>query len=89
MTPLSPPPAAACRRPHRFALRRSAVVTAVLVTIIGAPLVVNAVAADGSAVPTGTTVVPVEMPDEPVFTPRVRLVQDVRMSSRIGPSVLV
>ncbi len=78
MTPLSPPPAAACRRPHRFALRRSAVVTALLVTIIGAPLVVNAVADDdGSAVPTGATVIPVEMQDEPAFTPRVRLVQDV------------
>ncbi len=77
MTPLSPPPAAACRRPHRFALRRSAVVTAVLVTIIGAPLVVGAVAIDESALPIGATVIAVETPDEPARTPRVQVVEDV------------
>ncbi|MEP4652937.1 MAG: transglycosylase family protein, partial [Ilumatobacter sp.] len=74
--PLTPPPAAACRRPHRSAFRRSAVVTALLVTIVGAPLVVNAVADDGSAVPTGTTVSPAETADEPVFTPRVGSVEE-------------
>ena len=82
MTPLPTPPAAACRRLHRLALRRSAVVTAVLVTIIGAPLVVGAVANDdGSAVPTGATVVavetPVETPVEPARKPRVQVVEDV------------
>ena len=74
MTPLPTPPPAAGRRLHRLARRRAAVVTTVLVAIVGAPLVVGAVANDdGSAVPTGATVVAVETPAEPTPEPQVQV----------------